>query len=433
MAGNILSRTTYTYTTGSVDGLTPLSTLTYSYGNSVWKDQLTAFNGTAITYDDLGNPLSYNGMTFTWEKGRQLSGLSATGLSASYTYNDAGIRTSKTVNNVTTTYQLNGDKVTAEITGNQIIYYTYDASGQVVTMSVNGAEYYYVRNGQNDVIALVTSGGSIAVNYTYSTYGEVLITTGSLSTTIGALNPYRYRGYRYDNESGLYYLQSRYYNPVWGRFINADGIVGANQDRLAYNLYAYSSNNPVNFCDPSGMAKIWTRIGILYNGSMSDFKRLEAGLPPAAFERLISTAGTININKTVDQTSGNFGSSTTRTVKSVTYIPKEETLAYENSMLRDVVGSPGLGVGIAFGSLFLDAFVTRFAKGAVKIAGNALLRGISVISAKMSLSTWEKDLYTNAFRKAAKEGGGVIVVEWSMTNSYGMKVNYNEYIGYNGN
>jgi RHS repeat-associated protein len=253
LAGNILSRTTYPYTTGSVDGLTPLSTLTYTYGKSVWKDQLTAFNGNAITYDDLGNPLSYNGMTFTWEKGRQLSGLSDTDLSASYTYNDAGIRTSKTVNNVTTTYQLNGDKVTAEITGNQIIYYTYDASGQVVTMSVNGVEYYVVRNGQNDVIALVDSTGAIVVEYTYSTYGEVLSITGSLASTIGVLNPYRYRGYRYDNESGLYYLQSRYYNPVWGRFINADVLLKSNGSTLGENMYAYCLNNPVNGTDSHGL------------------------------------------------------------------------------------------------------------------------------------------------------------------------------------
>jgi RHS repeat-associated protein len=257
LAGNILSRTTYTYTTGSVDGLTPISTLTYSYGNSVWKDQLTAFNGTAITYDALGNPLSYSGMTFTWEKGRQLSGLSATDLSASYTYNDAGIRTSKTVNNVTTTYQLSGDKVTAEITGNQIIYYTFDASGQVVTMSVNGAEYYYVRNGQNDVIALVDSTGTIVVEYTYSTYGEVLSITGYLASTIGVLNPYRYRGYRYDNESGLYYLQSRYYNPVWGRFINADEEVQYTEHPTGMNLFAYSFNNHVNLVDFNGEWPNW--------------------------------------------------------------------------------------------------------------------------------------------------------------------------------
>ena len=252
LAGNILSRTTYAYTTGSVDGLTPTDTFSYTYGNSVWEDQLTAFNGLSIDYDDLGNPLAFGDRSFSWEKGRQLSGLTDTNLEVSYTYNDAGIRTSKTVNTITTTYQLSGDKVTAEITGNQILYYTYDASGHVVTMNANGSEYYYVRNGQNDVIALVDNTGAIVVEYTYSTYGEVLSTTGSLASTIGALNPYRYRGYRYDNESGLYYLQSRYYNPVWGRFINADGMISASSTLLGSNMYTYCENNLVNNHDQSG-------------------------------------------------------------------------------------------------------------------------------------------------------------------------------------
>jgi RHS repeat-associated protein len=257
LAGNILSRTTYAYTTGSVDGLTPTDTFSYTYGNSVWEDQLTAFNGLSITYDDLGNPIEFGDRDFSWEKGRQLSGLTDTNLEVSYTYNDAGIRTSKTVNNVTTTYQLSGDKVTAEITGNQIIYYTYDASGHVVTMNANGSEYYYVRNGQNDVIALVDSTGAIVVEYTYSTYGEVLSTTGSLESTIGALNPYRYRGYRYDNESGLYYLQSRYYNPVWGRFINADVLLKSNGSTLGENMYTYCLNNPVVGVDSNGMFTLY--------------------------------------------------------------------------------------------------------------------------------------------------------------------------------
>jgi RHS repeat-associated protein len=257
LAGNILSRTTYAYTTGSVDGLTPTSTFSYTYGNSVWEDQLTAFNGLSITYDDLGNPLEFGDRSFSWEKGRQLSGLTDTNLEVSYTYNDAGIRTSKTVNTVTTTYQLSGDKVTAEITGNQILYYTYDASGHVVTMNVNGSEYYYVRNGQNDVIALVDNTGAIVVEYTYSTYGEVLTTTGSLASTIGALNPYRYRGYRYDNESGLYYLQSRYYNPVWGRFINADGLLKSTGSILGANMYSYCQNNPVVGIDSNGLMMLY--------------------------------------------------------------------------------------------------------------------------------------------------------------------------------
>ena len=92
-----------------------------------------------------------------------------------------------------------------------------------------------------------------------------------MATTLGVANPFRYRGYYYDTESGFYYLQSRYYDPEVGRFLNADGILGANQDILSYNLYAYCSNNPVNLSDPTGMCP--------YNGTIADFHRMEKGLP----------------------------------------------------------------------------------------------------------------------------------------------------------
>jgi RHS repeat-associated protein len=90
------------------------------------------------------------------------------------------------------------------------------------------------------------------VSYTYDTWGKLISTTGSLAGTIGVKNPYRYRGYRYDIETGLYYLQSRYYNPDWGRFINADGITGVEGELLTHNMFAYCVNNPVNMQDLSG-------------------------------------------------------------------------------------------------------------------------------------------------------------------------------------
>jgi RHS repeat-associated protein len=137
-------------------------------------------------------------------------------------------------------------------------------------MSANGAEYYVVRNGQNDVIALVDSTGAIVVEYTYSTYGEVLSITGSLASTIGVLNPYRYRGYRYDNESGLYYLQSRYYNPVWGRFINADILIKSNGSVLGENMFSYCLNNPVIGVDSNGLLTLY--FGELHKQVQLDMK-----------------------------------------------------------------------------------------------------------------------------------------------------------------
>ena len=107
-------------------------------------------------------------------------------------------------------------------------------------------------NLQGDVVAILNSSGQVVVQYTYDAWGNPLSTTGSLASTIGTLNPIRYRGYVYDTETGLYYLQSRYYDPELGRFINADAFVSTGQGLLGNNMFAYCGNNPVNYVDPSG-------------------------------------------------------------------------------------------------------------------------------------------------------------------------------------
>jgi RHS repeat-associated protein len=119
-------------------------------------------------------------------------------------------------------------------------------------MNLNGAEYFYVFNAQGDIIKLVNKSGTVVVSYVYDTWGKLISTTGTLASTVGAKNPYRYRGYRYDSETGLYYLQSRYYNPEWGRFLNADSLAGKQGVLLSHNVFAYCGNNPVVRQDPSG-------------------------------------------------------------------------------------------------------------------------------------------------------------------------------------
>ncbi len=110
--GNITSKKHYSYTTGTPSESTLLYTDTYTYGDSSWKDLLTAYNGQSITYDGIGNALTWrDGMNFTWVNGRQLATLTKSGTTASYTYDVDGIRTSKTVNGVTTTYYLNGSQI----------------------------------------------------------------------------------------------------------------------------------------------------------------------------------------------------------------------------------------------------------------------------------------------------------------------------------
>ena len=134
----------------------------------------------------------------------------------SFKYDDNGYRTQKTVNGVATDYYIENDKVIYEKTGsNTPTYYTYDENNKLISMNLSGTEYYYIRNAQDDTIGLFDSAGTQVVSYTYDSWGKLISTTGSLASTVGVSNPYRYRGYRYDTETGLYYLNSRYYNPEW--------------------------------------------------------------------------------------------------------------------------------------------------------------------------------------------------------------------------
>jgi RHS repeat-associated protein len=257
VGGNIIRKTEYPYKTDISLG-TPIKTINYTYDDSNWKDKLTSYDGKNITYDQIGNPLTYDGYTYAWEQGRQLKAISGNGKNLEFKYNDAGIRTEKKYNGVVTKYHLVGDKVTYEDNGSDKIYYTYDSSAHLVSMNLNGVEYYYIRNAQGDIIGLFDKSGAQVVSYTYDTWGKLISIDGSLKDSVGVKNPYRYRGYRYDTETGLYYLQSRYYNPEWGRFINADGIIGQTGELLGHNLFMYTKNNPVNMSDKSGFRPIYT-------------------------------------------------------------------------------------------------------------------------------------------------------------------------------
>ncbi len=261
--GNILKKEEYIGTS-----TTPTNTVNYGYGDSNWKDKLTSFNGKEITYDAIGNPLTYNGFKFSWEEGKQLSKLAGNGLDISYKYDSDGIRTEKTVNGVTTKYHVVDENVTFESNGTDNIYYTYDTNDSLVSIELNGVEYYYVRNAQGDIIGLIDSNGNKVVSYTYDTWGKLLSIEGSLKDSLGIKNPYRYRGYRYDNETQLYYLQSRYYNPEWGRFINADSLVGETGELLSHNMFAYCTNDPVNNEDPDGDIAWW--VGAAVGGAAFD-------------------------------------------------------------------------------------------------------------------------------------------------------------------
>lgn len=262
-SGNILSVKAYPLT---AEGVTPSGSYTltsYGYSSDGWGDKLTSFNGQAITYDSIGNPLTYyNGSSysFTWQ-GRQLVGATTAGKAMSFEYNADGIRTSKTVNGVETKYYLNGSQIVAEANPNYSVMYIYDADGSPIGMQYRASSYaenvfdYYLfeKNLQGDIVAVYGSDGTKYLEYFYDAWGNFQIgyhNAGNL--TPAALNPFTYRGYYYDSDLNLYYLNSRYYDQNIRRFINADSYVSTGQGILGNNMYAYCNNSPVNYVDFEG-------------------------------------------------------------------------------------------------------------------------------------------------------------------------------------
>ena len=248
--GNITSKTEYAYTT-LADPVNPLSTKTFTYGNSSWKDLLTKIGTTTVTTDTIGNMTSDGEWTYTWKHGRQLSGMSKTGHTLSFSYDADGLRTTKTVNGTATKYVYIGGQLTDVTKGSDTLHIDYDSIGPA-SVKYNGTYYWYLRNAQGDVTSIADSSGTRVVTYTYDAWGNILNTGGSMAGTLGAANPLRYRGYVYDSETGLYYLQSRYYDPEICRFINADGYASTGQGLLGSNMFAYCGNCPVTFKDYSG-------------------------------------------------------------------------------------------------------------------------------------------------------------------------------------
>jgi RHS repeat-associated protein len=152
-------------------------------------------------------------------------------------------------------YTKRNSRITAQRTNWKTTYFRYDNDGELISLNWQGAEYFYLRNLQGDVIGLVDENGSLVVEYAYDAWGKPLSITGELAETLGEANPFRYRSYYWDDETGLYYLQSRYYDPEVGRFINADEpetMMLRIEDLLITDLFIYCSNTPVMNEDPTG-------------------------------------------------------------------------------------------------------------------------------------------------------------------------------------
>ena len=249
LGGNILQKQRFAYK----DTTTPLETVTYTYGDANWRDKLTAVNGSAIRYDAIGNPLNDGTWTYTWQNGRQLQKVQKAGVTAEFVYNADGLRVQKTVNGVVTDYVLHGKNVVHMKRGDDELHFFYDAQNRPAVVVYNNVPYAYVKNLQGDVIAILDAAGNVVVSYVYDAWGAPIGKSGSMAETLGTLNPFRYRGYVYDEETGLYYLRNRYYLPSFCRMLNSDLLFES-------NLYTYCKNSPIRRVDASG-CKDYATIG----------------------------------------------------------------------------------------------------------------------------------------------------------------------------
>ena len=291
--GNRVSEKIYAYTLGTISG-DPQQSISSYYGPRVdsveglfrgWYDVLRSYDGKGIQYDRAGNPVSYDGKTFTWN-GKQLTKvIAADGSYTEFSYDANGLRTQKRQYMADGTLEYDVDYVWQDglLTHQNMTYYmritiknetrvvkipfsakfVYDESNTPVGCLVNDeAAVGFVRNLQGDVIAVVTHEGDVLAEYSYDPWGKVTISNdgealeGLNAAIMAVCCPFTYRGYNYDYTTGLYYLQSRYYNPEWGRFLNVDDtniLLATQGEVLGANLFAYCNNNPVYSADYTGM------------------------------------------------------------------------------------------------------------------------------------------------------------------------------------
>ena len=302
--GNITERKEYAYTTAEqLDNETATATKEYVYRTSGWKDQLLSYDGESIVYDASGNPTTYRGATLGFEAGRRLKSYKKAGDANAYefTFDYRGVRNSKKTKDAdghdkTWSFYYDEDgklwgetKSEKVLQGNFGIKLWTDRITKIGFFHLNSglagftlsrqtgiadavkADYIYRKNALGDIDGIFDADMNLIGEYVYDAWGNCTIeASGADNIEIMETNPFRYRGYYWDKELNLYYLQTRYYDPQTGRFINADnvgyGVINFNKIN-ALNLYSYCINNPINYKDPTGedWKSFWKKVGNFFN------------------------------------------------------------------------------------------------------------------------------------------------------------------------
>jgi len=254
-AGNILSKNEYAYSTGTLG--TAIDTVTYTYGNTNWGDQLTSYDGTTIIYDDQGNPVNWReGMVVTWDKNRIIN-INNNDADSSYFYDKNGLLTKRTAYGDWIDYFWDNGKLIAEFycDGEEKQYYLYDKNGSPLGwqyiddgLDIN-TYFYYIKNQQGDILGFVDEYGRVVAEYEYDAWGNLTYISSNFDgIPIAEYNSLRYRGYFYDIYSELYFIGDNYYDPSLCRFVNTNikNEISSCGSILDYNIYSFCENNPIS-------------------------------------------------------------------------------------------------------------------------------------------------------------------------------------------
>ena len=246
--GNLLSKIEYPYTLEETLHNGTKTTFTYSGG--YWKDQLTKVGNNSITYDSMGRMISIGDDMLTYDEQGRLIKYNDTIIE----YDINGVRKSKN----DTIYYVSGNRILREKSSTHDITYLYSLD-KLIGFVYNGVTYFYQRNILGDIVKIYNTSSILVAEYKYDAWGKHEVVNHT-TLNIGDINPFRYRGYYYDKETGLYYLNSRYYSPSLCRFISPDALSILDETKAqinGLNLYMYCNDNPVMMIDPSGYAPWW--------------------------------------------------------------------------------------------------------------------------------------------------------------------------------
>lgn len=243
--------------------ITQAGSTTMSYDTTI-KDRLVKVGIDAVVYDDLNplNPKSFKDKEFTFE-GRRLVRYKDSGNDFTYKYDEQGLRIEKkSTAGATTKFVYEGTKLICEIAPSYRLDFLYDENDELYGFIKDGSsKYFYVRDFLQNITGIIDSNGKFVVKYNCSAYGNVSVLQDT--NGLAAINPFLYKGYYFDKESGMFYCHTRYYVPEWCRWLNADNIAYIRPDNAQQmNLFAYCGNNPISFWDPEGTKKTnWKAIG----------------------------------------------------------------------------------------------------------------------------------------------------------------------------